>query len=256
MTAITADMIKTLLAAKHSEDIFVPECKTGPTIAASSCPRLDAWAMNRSWTRHCTTGYEIKVSRQDFLNDVKWRAYLDYCHCFYFVCPPKLIDPKELPEGVGLMVTSTNCKRLYTKRTAPHREVTIPTELFIYILMSRCRITRSQMDTAAYWKEFVDGRANMKKWGHQAAYIIAEKVDQQVKEIKGENAKLRAENESLAEIKRWAESQDIRLGSWTMHRDLEARLEEHRTGLSADTVSQLQSLKHTAEQLLAKLEGR
>ena len=64
-----------LLAKKHSADVFVPECKTGGTWAGTHL-RLDAWAMRRSWTHPTVWGYEIKVSRSDFLSDDKWVGYL------------------------------------------------------------------------------------------------------------------------------------------------------------------------------------
>jgi hypothetical protein len=71
------DILK-LLSEKHSEDVFVPECKNGSTWLSTHL-RLDAWVMNRSWTKLKFTGYEIKVSRQDFLrddtHDIKWHNY-------------------------------------------------------------------------------------------------------------------------------------------------------------------------------------
>lgn len=48
-------------------------------------------------------GYEIKVSRQDFQNDNKWREYLGYCDYFYFVCPADMIKPEELEPNIGLI---------------------------------------------------------------------------------------------------------------------------------------------------------
>jgi len=50
-----------------------------------------------------TKGYEIKVSRSDFLGDDKWDNYLKYCNYFYFVAPKGLIGKHELPDGVGLI---------------------------------------------------------------------------------------------------------------------------------------------------------
>ena len=91
MFNITANKIQSLLAVKHSKDIFVPECKDGPTHTADHL-RMDAWVMKRSWVRPLSIGYEIKISRQDFLNDQKWHSYLNYCNEFYFVCPAGLID--------------------------------------------------------------------------------------------------------------------------------------------------------------------
>src|SRR5580765_3591485 len=109
---VTSDIILEMLAVRHSEDVFVPECKTGPTHYADRCPRIDAWAMRRSWANPVTFGYEIKTSRNDFVRDEKWRDYLAYCTQFFFVAPPGIIRIDELPAEVGLIETSTNAKTL------------------------------------------------------------------------------------------------------------------------------------------------
>lgn len=51
------------------------------------------------------TVYEIKISRSDFLNEIKQQKYLramKSCNRFYYLCPPYLITPPELPENAGL----------------------------------------------------------------------------------------------------------------------------------------------------------
>lgn len=68
--------------------------------------RLDLFYFNR-WNRE-TRGYEIKVSRADFLADKKWREYLKYCSKFYFVAPQGIIRPDELPPEIGLIEISVN----------------------------------------------------------------------------------------------------------------------------------------------------
>lgn len=48
-------------------------------------------------------GFEIKVSRSDFLKDDKWQTYLRYFNRFFFVTPPGLIKPDELPPEIYLL---------------------------------------------------------------------------------------------------------------------------------------------------------
>lgn len=53
----------------------------------------------RPWT------HEVKVSRADFLSDVrseKWRQYTSFSCRVFFAAPKGLIDPSELPPGPGL----------------------------------------------------------------------------------------------------------------------------------------------------------
>ena len=82
---MNADTILSLLRKKHVQDIFVPNCKTGPSWTATDYWIFDAWVMNKSWTNQRVIGYEIKVSRSDFLQDSKWRSYLGYCNMLYFL---------------------------------------------------------------------------------------------------------------------------------------------------------------------------
>jgi len=92
----TASVLVKLLRQRHADDIFVPEL----SVAAG---RLDGWALKKSYTSPCISGYEIKVDRGDFNSDKKWPGYLPYCNEFYFVCPAKLIQPNEVSAGVGLL---------------------------------------------------------------------------------------------------------------------------------------------------------
>lgn len=142
-TPITAREIVDLLAAKHAEDVFVPECKNGPTHSpVHSLLKLDAWAMPRSWAHYTTIGYEVKVSRRDFEQDQKWVGYLDYCHRFYFVCPAGLIRSSELPKDVGLMWVSVNKTKILTKHHATSREPDNAKllDLMSYVLMCRTKV--------------------------------------------------------------------------------------------------------------------
>jgi len=73
--------------------------------------RLDMFYFNR-WNRE-TRGYEIKVSREDFLQDKKWESYLKFCTWFYFVAPVGIIKPEELPDGIGLIEIEVNEREPY-----------------------------------------------------------------------------------------------------------------------------------------------
>ncbi len=209
---ITAHQVLKLLAAKHSKDIFVPECKTGPTQVGHH-QRLDAWAMPRSWVNHTTIGYEIKVSRQDFLGDKKWRGYLEFCHQFYFVCPPGIIEPSELDEGIGLLVTSKNGTRLYTKRKAAFRDIQIPTPLWIYILMCRVTIEREynyeNRDQIEFWRNWLEKKGKYKDVGYRVSSRLRELFRQKVDLVQSENEKLRRSIDNLQEIKTFCDTNRI-----------------------------------------------
>lgn len=44
---MNASDVVSLIAARHTNDVFVPECKDGPTWGGGAM-RLDAWAMRKS----------------------------------------------------------------------------------------------------------------------------------------------------------------------------------------------------------------
>ena len=146
--AVTEQYILNVLASKHTRDIFVPHCKTGPSYGFSNhcvCGRkypsfgfiLDAWVMPYSWTKPII-GYEVKVSRNDFRRDRKWMGYLQYCNLFYFVCPWGLIGLGQVPEEAGLIyLTKTGVGIRYMKRAPSRWWHTIPQGIFQYVLMWR-----------------------------------------------------------------------------------------------------------------------
>lgn len=200
----------TLLADKHKADLFVPECKNGPTWYAAHV-RMDAWAMKRSYSKPLTIAYEIKVSRSDFLQDDKWPAYLDYCNQLYFVCPPKLIDPSEVGEAAGLMWTSKNSARLYTKKKAPYREVEIPEDLWRYILMSRVVVSRDNdaEQSLDYWRRWLANKAKKLDFGHRVGRAIRKELDEKIYAVEKEIRIVRAQNKAFDAVKNVLKELDI-----------------------------------------------
>jgi hypothetical protein len=155
------------LAAKHHRDVFVPECKFGPTtVGRVASGRFDAWVMPRSWVHWTTIGYEIKVSRRDFLADQKWDLYLEHCHEFSFVAPPGVIHPSELPDGIGLLEASKNGARLFLRRKAARRDVDAWGPM-VYVLMSRCTIGREyeEHNGLEFWRGWIKLKDNDREVG-------------------------------------------------------------------------------------------
>ena len=145
---ITAAHIKSLLAHKHRKDVFATEVHLGS--AWANCRRMDAWAMKRTWSPITTIGYEIKVSRADFLRDGKWHEYLYHCNHFSFVCPRGLIEADELPEVAGLIWTTKDGTGLRTIKKAPICDRGLSESVAAYLLMNRTVITGSSYEGAIY----------------------------------------------------------------------------------------------------------
>jgi len=199
---LNANEIVKLLSVKHRDDVFVRECKNGPTHDCAHL-RLDAWVMKKSWRHPLTIGYEVKVSRSDFLRDEKWRGYLDYCNQFYFVCPHGLIQPEELPERAGLMWVSKTGSRLFIKRKAKHEDVTIPEDLYRYILMSRVRVDAEYEPKSKekFWADWVKQKKINVALGRSVSRSLKEEMDKKIFEVESLNKTLEQKIDRLGFIR-------------------------------------------------------
>ena len=242
---MTAHDIINLIAIKHSRDLFVPECKGGSTWFTSDGEgsRLDAWAMKRSWAHPLVTGYEVKVSRQDFISDSKWPGYLEYCNAFYFVCPPDVIRPDEVGNDAGLYWVSKNAKMLQLKKKAPYRNIEINPDVYRYILMCRTKIVpgRVNMDTpaldeAAYWRAWLKEKIEKRDLGRTVSKALRDTLRHKVQEVEAENRSLRRENEGLRDIKEFCA--DLGITSFTSFR-IRNLIREALTGMPTDFVANL-----------------
>lgn len=181
----TAKDIETLLADKHSKDVFIPQCKNGETWGAEQLLKLDAWVLLRTYSPLTTIGYEIKVDRNDFENDRKWTGYYELCHLFYFVCPAGLIRKTELPDNVGLMWVSQSGKFHIVKRATRHEPNTSElNKLLIQVVMARAIIVDSRKERDNY-VEPIDKLDAIRNFVEQAnkRNSLAEFVSGHVKDI-------------------------------------------------------------------------
>jgi len=131
--------------------VFYSEVKSGPSWGQKTpwgtrnedLYIMDAVAIKKSWSRPCIEGYEIKVSRSDFLRDKKWQNYQAYCHKFSFVCPPGIVTLDDLKEhgDVGLLYYSPEHDTLFTKRRAMYRKIDMRSAevagMLMYLVMYR-----------------------------------------------------------------------------------------------------------------------
>lgn len=135
---LTAKDIKQLLGKRHVKDIFYKEVNTGFT--DSEVRRMDAWALQKSYTAPLTYGYEVKISRSDFLHDSKMQSYLGFCNEMYLVTTPGVVcDANELPENFGWLEVQKfgDDYRLRTKRKAPYRNTDIPVSFWRALVINK-----------------------------------------------------------------------------------------------------------------------
>lgn len=192
---MTAADISRLLAERHKDDIFVEQCKNGSTYTPvpGGLLQLDAWAMAKSWAHPMMTAYEIKVSRQDFLRDEKWRRALPLCNAFYWVAPQGIIDPTEIAPECGLLIASKSGSRLFTKKKAPSRDINPPYDLLRYILICRSRIDAEYKpkSRADEWREWMARNDENKDLGWNVSGKIRRLVQERIDKVSAENNELR-----------------------------------------------------------------
>lgn len=222
---MTSDDVLKILAVKHSKDVFVPECKTGASQAMAH-RRLDAWVMPRSWAHPAITGYEIKVSRRDFMQDLKLTDYLQYCNYLYIVAPKDVLDPRELPEGVGYMQVTAN--RALTKVKAAYRDVKIPESIFRYVLMCRTRVCREYGDTEAhsganrrFWSEWLKEKKVDADLGWRVSKALHTTIEDEIRKLQRKNAQLEHENDELKPLKEVIEK--LGLSRWNAAEEFERK---------------------------------
>lgn len=249
---MTSTDIHNLLAAKHSKDIYVPECKTGSTWSGGQLRIMDGWALRKSYTQPLAVCYEIKVNRQDFLRDTKWQEYLVYCNEFYFVCPPELILPGELPPEAGLLWTSKNCKRLMTKKKAVYRKLEIPESLYRYVLFSRVKIVSdsTQENKAEYWRRWMEHKRLTREFGWSVGKAIRETVNKQVHEKEDENQRLRIALERLQDLDKLLKELNAPRGTWEFKRWLAAQRRDTAPVVS-EALNQIENIIHNARREIA-----
>ena len=255
-----AQELVNLLASRHSKDVFIPECKDGPTHSKSHL-RMDAWAMNKSWAHPVVSAYEVKVSRADFLKDNKWPAYLPLCNQFYFVAPAGLIDVSELPLETGLLTAAGkgNGMRLLTKKKAPHRDIIIPEEVYRYILMCRVKIgpdnEGGRLENVDYWKQWLAEKEEKQKLGRR----VSQRIAQRASEIEAENYRLHRENEQYAELKAWLDANEFRIHDWKLQSRIEDRFKAQQSVFDLALLSAMQDARNkidTALTIAASLEAQ
>ncbi len=188
---VTSTDIKLALAEKHWRDFFLTEVKSGSTwmTARGDMKILDGLAIRKSWTSPCFTGYEIKVSRGDFLRDSKFYTYEELCNCLYIVCPKGMIDRTELPESVGLMYYAPDKKTITTKKKAIYRKIDYSPEMLLYIIYSRLDSDRYPFfsDKREYYTAYLEGKRDNRDLGRAIKTRLVEdniRLERELEEVR------------------------------------------------------------------------
>ena len=263
MTQFNARQVLRLLAARHARDVFVPECKTGETWR-KTMHRVDAWAMNRSWLNLTFSGYEIKVARADFVGDDKWPAYLPLCHQFWFATAPGVIHgPAEVPAAAGWLEMTGGGGRLLVRKKAPRRDIELPADLLLYVLMSRAKVVKGWQQAngpsnAEWWRQWVEGRQELKGLGHRVSRALARRLDEQIDQRDTKQALLEIRLSVYEDIRQLLLRLGLdteRVSTWYTARAVEDRLAKAQSLVDPGVLAQCRSLAVQLENLAHALAG-
>ncbi|OEH86237.1 hypothetical protein BHU72_11925 [Desulfuribacillus stibiiarsenatis] len=218
---VSSHHIKLALERKHQDDFFMTEVKNGPTHAAGKGELLimDAVAIKKSWANPCITVYEVKVDRQDFLRDDKWRGYTNYGHQFSFVCPTGLIEPQELPDDVGLIYYNHEKQSLYTKRKAHYKNIEISVDMLMYVIMSKLQSDRYPFFSSKqeYYEQYVQDKISKKDLGWKVSSKLVQdmvKMNNELNRLKNDLEDTKHYKEQLEKVKSIIRDYGIQINRW------------------------------------------
>lgn len=226
---VTAQEIKYALSLKHASDFFLTEVKNGSTWLSRELAIMDGLAIKKSWTKPCLTGYEIKVSRSDFMNDEKWPVYKELCHRFYFACPRGLIQPEELPDDAGLLWFNPEKKTFYTKKKAMFRDIEMSADLFYYIILSRLENEKHPFFSSKreMLEQYVLDKVNKQALGRKVASKMAKELVELERENRDLKRKVERHDQNESDFKRLQEvmrKNGLNVHRWNAADELEKAL--------------------------------
>lgn len=115
-------------------------------VSTGGASRIDAFAVNLFQSNHFRRiAYEIKVSRSDFLREIKQkdkrRKALLYSNQFYFITPPGLLRAGEIPIETGLVEVRPDLS-LHVVVAAPQRD-SLPPNWNLFASLARLASRRN-----------------------------------------------------------------------------------------------------------------
>ncbi len=151
---------------------------------------IDVVQIRASFSKFKLTFYEIKTSRQDFLQDInkgKYRKYLPFCNDLYFATEKDLVQPHEVPNDVGLIVKTSKGWKI--TKAAPYHDCKKDPDFFIRMLFS-CGVDNygiRDLRLKIGWDEWKDVEKTAKKVGRIVSRELS-RIDIE-KEYIGRNSK-------------------------------------------------------------------
>lgn len=178
---VTERMITNALDNKYKDDIFARQVKLGP--AGSKI--LDAVRIEPKWSPITVIGYEIKVSRNDFLNDNKYPHYMKSCTNFNFVVPKGIIKKDEVPANVGVIEYNPVTNKFRTLKKSPYLDNDVDPLMLLHIMFWKFERYQQKPTREQHIKDAM-AKIESRDYGHE----LGRKLYKQDKRIEKLNEEL------------------------------------------------------------------
>lgn len=113
------------------------------SVQLENAQRADVLTIKPSYNKFSVSIYEVKISRSDFLSDIrteKWKGYLEHCNRFYFAVLEEMnIKKEEIPKDAGLIVKTINGWKVV--KLAQNRNIDIPKNTLLSLIFMKQRQT-------------------------------------------------------------------------------------------------------------------
>lgn len=176
-------MKATEVVAKIKKRYALPEWTTltevmnydGPNIRRVDVISINMWP-SRKYEVH---GFEVKVSRADFLNEMKdikkSETFSKFCDFWWLATPKGLVQPSEVPESWGLLEFTEN--RTFTTKQAPRKETPEPLDRTFIVSMLKGAISLEEKEI---YQKVREATEKERKWLEEREKEILEEAYQKV----------------------------------------------------------------------------
>ena len=171
-TETILEALKRKCTSLHRCNVLFPELRLGSGYSDIAQRRIDLFMISAEKGNY-TTAFEIKVSRADFLKDIKddlkQRGARLYSSNFYYVAPKGMLKPDEIPMWAGLIEYDFDKKQFQKIIPAPLQNRNNPSWSLICSLVRRINeslyTTRleEQENLCDYYKKKSDKAENILK---------------------------------------------------------------------------------------------
>lgn len=163
------------------------EVKGGSTFLGD-CPRMDVVGIEHSWSPPTVKIAEVKVSRRDFLNDTKWRTYLDYCNEFYWAVPTGLVGRDEIDAKAGLIMVNPNTGSVTTVKAAPHLDIEEDKGFKMLYYLLTWRHNNERLGREARMQRIEEELQRRKDLGERYTHFVSERLQEAADRVRAAEA--------------------------------------------------------------------